>query len=115
MRINACLMEMSQYLGFTNGSMEKADLISSPILSGAKALLKHRLRWSLSVKNLSGSWDRSRGWSAIPVRHLSKVRSRSHTRALESKHDWPTTFIRALQAAACSRSIAPRRWSMNAI
>jgi hypothetical protein len=25
MRINACLMEMSQYLGFTSGSTEKAD------------------------------------------------------------------------------------------
>jgi len=25
MRINACLMEMSQYLGFTSGFMEKAD------------------------------------------------------------------------------------------
>jgi hypothetical protein len=25
MRINVCLMEMSQYLGFTNGPMEKAD------------------------------------------------------------------------------------------
>jgi hypothetical protein len=25
MRINGCLMETSQYLGFTSGSMEKAD------------------------------------------------------------------------------------------